>query len=216
MNKQDNTPLELEQLLASVEHAGRNQRRQQQLADMIDGMAAREQRHPWHWYALRVAAAACVLFFILTAVRIWYLPTELPATPLVAEAEPVAVPAEVHQETLLAQPDSPTLAPKPVCKATPMPAVEEQEEVAVQEETVYVAEEIPETPIIAPLEEEAVTTPEPESDPTLLAETGVESNTMPAPQHEVEKPRRRSFFSRLFRPAEPDLMDGTTLAFNIL
>ena len=46
MKKNNDTPT-LEQLLASVEHAGRDARRQQQLSEMIERMAAEEasKRH---------------------------------------------------------------------------------------------------------------------------------------------------------------------------
>ena len=218
MKKQDNTPLDLKQLLANVEHAGRDQRRQADLAEMIDQMAAQEKRRPWHWYALRVAAAACVLFFIVTAVRIWYLPTELPANPLVAKAEPVPVPTGVRQEF----PPTLPLAAKPISKtvrkAKPAPTQEVQRETAVPEEMPYVAEEAPETPIIEPPAEAPVadSTATTEPEPTLLAGTEVENAPTPVPPQEEAEPRRRSFFSTLFSPAEPDLMDGTVLAFNIL
>ena len=76
----------LEDLLAEVEHAGRDARRQQELGNMIDQMAVvKSRRHGFWWWSVRVSAAACVLFFIGTAVRVWFIPTE-PAAPMVAEA----------------------------------------------------------------------------------------------------------------------------------
>ena len=45
MKKQDNTPLDLEQMLATVEHAGRDQRRQERLAAMIDELADADRGH---------------------------------------------------------------------------------------------------------------------------------------------------------------------------
>lgn len=88
--KTDKQNINLEGLLAEVEHAGRDARRRQELGEMIDRMAATPQslsdsssasgephrRHGAWWWTSRVAAAACILFFISTAVRIWFIPTE--------------------------------------------------------------------------------------------------------------------------------------------
>ena len=93
--KTDKHNMDLEQLLADVEYAGRDARRQQELSLMIDRMAGvekGERRHGAWWWVSRVAAVACVLFFISTAVRIWFIPTESTGT-RVAEAEvPEVVP----------------------------------------------------------------------------------------------------------------------------
>ena len=77
--KTDKHNMDLEQLLGTLEHAGRDARRQQELGAMIDRMAATEgstSRHGFWWWSARVAAAACLIFFISTAVRIWFIPTE--------------------------------------------------------------------------------------------------------------------------------------------
>ncbi len=86
--KSNKNNMDLEQLLADVEHAGRDARRREQLSTMIDNMAgeagSRKNAHGFWWWSARVAAAACVLFFISTAIRIWFIPTES-HEPLVAE-----------------------------------------------------------------------------------------------------------------------------------
>lgn len=210
----------LEQLLASVEHAGRDARRQQELGAMIDGLAGEsgqwsvasgQKGHGAWWWVSRVAAAACVLFFITTAVRIWFIPTESGA-PMVAQAEvPAVVPAAVDSTSV-----APTVvAPAPRrTYARPQVAVPEPvvlEAPAVLEE--YVAEEVK---IIEPAETDTATVPTyiilddfaPDAE---LVVQGEEPAT-PAPVSVPEKPARRSIFRALFRPAEPSMMEGTTLA----
>jgi hypothetical protein len=214
----------VEQLLAEVEHAGRDARRQQELGDMIDRMAGESGkrkvesgRHGFWWWGARVAAAACVLFFIGTAVRVWFIPTGESAT-VVAEAE---VPEVVLPEVVL--PAEPTAAvdAKPVVhrgrvKAVAMqPVVEEQvEPVAVEEYFVEetVEEEPPvEEPVEAPVNNQIEVIAQPVVSIAQTVEPTLEKPTPVKPRE-----RKRSFFSSLFRPAEPSLMEGTVLAFNIL
>ena len=94
--KNGNNRLDMEQLVAEVEHAGRDARRQQALGDMIDRLGEERDRQPLatgHWSLATKIAAACIVFFVVTAVRIWFIPTE-PAGTMVAEVD---VPAP-HQE----------------------------------------------------------------------------------------------------------------------
>lgn len=214
----------LQQLLADVEHAGRDARRQQELGDMIDHLAGESGKrkvesgkHGAWWWVSRMAAAACVLFFIVTAVRVWFIPTGESAT-VVAEAE---VPEVVLPEVVL--PAEPTAAvdAKPVVhrgrvKAVAMqPVVEEQvEPVAVEEYFVEetVEEEPPvEEPVEAPVNNQIEVIAQPV---VSIAQTVEPTPEKPTPVKPRE--RKRSFLSSLFRPAEPSLMEGTVLAFNIL
>lgn len=199
----------LEDLLAEVEHAGRDERRQQELGAMIDRMAGESGKHGFWWWGARVAAAACVLFFISTAVRVWFIPTGESAT-VVAEAEvPVAVPAAVDPTTVV------TTIAAPVRQRThARPQVIAETPVVVEE---YVTEEVITS---EPVEGDSDTIPAyiilddfaPDAEPVVQA---VEPEPVAEPvavAAEPAKPARRRSIFRLFRPAEPSLMEGTTLA----
>ncbi len=214
----------VEDLLAEVEHAGRDARRQQELGDMIDRMAVAEsRRHGFWWWGARVAAAACFLFFVSTAVRIWFIPTGDNAT-LVAEAD---MPAAVQTVDI----DSTVAAP-----AAPEPAVRKERRSVVQptvlpaEEPVLIAEEVQANPVEpTPLpHEEAATEPQEEyastvdeiaapvisvgNDEPVAVAMAEPAKAEPA----QEQPQRRSIFGSFFRQPEPDDMTGTVLAFRIL
>ena len=85
--KKNSEPLSLEQLLASVEHAGRDSRRQQQLSAMIERMADDEakKRRTFRMWAVPLAAAATVTLFVITSVWQWEDPMQ-PAGPQLAQA----------------------------------------------------------------------------------------------------------------------------------
>ncbi len=216
--KTNKTPLDLEQLLTEIEHAGRNARRQEQLAEMIDQLATTEQskkQRSFWWWTVRVAAAACVFFFISTAIRIWFLPTksELPlvahveqptATPVTVDTTaanvPTAVPTILRQQRII----------KPLTPATMQPEASETPVLSPE----YLAEEIP-TP--EPEEEaEETTTPLLEENNTPIIEV---ATTIEQPKPATEsvaiaapaKKERHNFLS-LFRRTEPSKMEGTTLA----
>ncbi len=218
----DKHKLDLEGLLAEVEHAGRDVRRQQELGDMIDRMAGESGkrkvesgRHGFWWWSGRVAAAACVLFFIGTAVRVWFIPTGESATVVAAAEVPVAVPAAVDSTPAATT----VVAPTPRrTYARPQVAVTEpvilETPVVVEE---YVAEEVK---MAEPAAMDTDTVPAyiilddfaPDAEPVVQA---VETEPVAEPVTVAAEPakpaRRRSIFS-LFRPAEPSLMEGTTLA----
>lgn len=213
--------MELEQMLASLEHAGRDERRRQELGAMIDRMGGAERaerKRGFWWWSARVAAAACVFFFISTAVRIWFIPTEkavqvaqtevperpevLPAAPATAEEDEVRASAEVRAR-----------------RAVPVRASDETPEQEPVEE--LVAEEVAVPEVVEPLDTVEVPTVIIEDDiapdPELVAEAAVEQQPVVAlpqdePQAEPEKATLGSFFKSLFRLAEPSAMDGTTLA----
>lgn len=224
MKKNSDTPT-LEQLLASVEHAGRDSRRRQQLSAMIEQMAADEadKRRQSRLWTARLAAAATVTLFVSTAVWQWTRPAAI-VGPQLAQA-PVVRPTVLH----VPQPVAPApVAPAPVAPApvaaTPAPTPTAD----------YVLQPLPamgvantSAPIVAEPEEalphhsdydhlamaeneepqatDTQTPSTPAAEPVQMAQTATNAN----PQ-----PRRNSFFS-LFQ-AEPSMMDGTTLAFNIL
>lgn len=213
--------MELEQMLASLEHAGRDERRRQELGAMIDrmgGAESAERKRGFWWWSVRVAAAACVFFFISTAVRIWFIPTEkavqvaqtevperpevLPAVPATAEEDEVRANAEARAR-----------------RSVPVQASDETPEQQPVEE--LLAEEVAVPEVVEPLDAVEVPTVIIEDDiapdPELVAEAAVEQQPVVAlpqdePQAEPEKATLGSFFKSLFRLAEPSAMDGTTLA----
>ena len=202
----------LEDLLDDVEHAGRDARRQDELAAMVDSLTG-ANRHGFWWWGARVAAAACVLFFIGTAVRVWFIPTGESAT-VVAEAE---VPEVVLPEVVLPTEPATAVDAKPVVhrgrvKAVALQPVEEEqvEPVAVVEYLVeeIVEEELPvEEPVEAPVNSQIEVIAQPVVSIAQTAEPTPEKTTPVKPRE-----HKRGFFSSLFRPSEPSLMEGTTLA----
>lgn len=224
--KTDRHNTDLEQLLDALERDGRNARRQQQLADMIDGLAAKEKaaahrvRRMW---TMRIAAAACVLFFIVTAVRVWFIPTEQTVEPQVARAEaPVADTAAPMPE---ARPATTTPAPSLRHKrkaAMPKPADESS---AMPEE--LLVEAAPQQPVPQPTEpepqaidQEPVYAQSTENPIDSIAQPVISLAAKPEPlaqaKPEAEPKPRRSLWKSLFGRTSPSEMDGTILAINIL
>ena len=213
---------DLEQMLADVEHAGRDERRQQELGAMIDhmsGVGGMDRKHGFWWWGARVAAAACVLFFISTAVRIWFIPTEEPPV-MVAQTEvPVAREEALSEESNAPGPAIPTARQTVVHRyAAPKPALEEA----------YLAEELTVEPVEAPADEpdtavaiEDPVLPEPATvavateQPAAPVDDIVQPIVSAEPATPVAQPatpERGSFLKSLFRLSEPSEMDGTMLA----
>lgn len=211
----------LEQLLASLEHAGRDARRQQQLADMIEQMAEKEssRRRTIRLRVTRIAVAATVTLFVTTSVWRWLTPSQPQASqaPLRAVVSPTVVtptlqPAVPTQQPQNVRPVRSTFShPQSLPSATPSVAPDEPVEVPAEVEPAlfeivepplpqeeYIAEAEPSIPV----EEETPFAPQP------ATETLAQSETAPA-----AAPRRHSLFS--LRMAEPSLMDGNVLALQI-
>ena len=210
----------LEDLLAEVEHAGRDARRQQELGNMIDQMAVvKSRRHGFWWWSVRVSAAACVLFFIGTAVRVWFIPTE-PAAPMVAEAEVASEQWPVtSMDSTVATPAKHAVPRRTHHKAITHPAaiggtpLQEGTADAAAEEVLPVVEEL--------LAEEVESKEEPVQEVEKFAveeiAAPVVSVAYAEPQPQPQEPsRRRNILSSLFRQPEADEMTGTVLAFRIL
>lgn len=213
--KKNSEPLSLEQLLASVEHAGRDSRRQQQLSAMIERMADDEakKRRTFRMWAIPLAAAATVTLFVITSVWQWEDPMQ-PEGPQLAQApavrrtelplpqtkqQPVAI-APVRHRTAV---EDGTLPLPGIVTATPaQPLVMEVVEPVMPQEE-YLAEALP---------EETDTLYQGNSH--LAVPANESSQLAQAPAEPKTSERSRSFFS--FFRAEPSLMDGTVLAFNIL
>ena len=215
--KNDNNKMDLDQLLASLEHAGRDSRRQQELSAMIDSLAAAEttKHRSFWWWSSRVAVAACVTFFVTTAVRIWFIPTG-PTTkgiPTVAEVNGTETPTAIVSDTAAIPTVNRSItSPTPkVVKAEPTVTSEElyAEETAepVEEDSIeapyYIIEDdfAPNTESIAYSEPKQAITDEPTAttpDTPNIAQTA--------------KPQRRKLFGGFLRRSEPSRMEGTTLA----
>ena len=220
MKKNNDTPT-LEQLLASVEHAGRDARRQQQLSEMIERMAAEEasKRHrSVRLWAVRFAAAATVTLFVVTSV--WKLTNSSPLAGVQVAQAPVIRKTKLPVPTMeplrqAAKAPGKTLnvsVSKPQTTVA-MPVVEEQP-IGAESVAVELAPDFPvmeETMAEAVVQEEPMPTVEEEEPVVTDMEPAVMAQSSPTPKPKQE---RRGFFS-LFR-AEPSLMDGTMLAFNIL
>ncbi len=217
--KNDSNKMDLDQMLATLEHAGRDSRRQQELGAMIDSLAAAEttKHRSFWWWSSRVAVAACVTFFVTTAVRIWFIPTG-PTTkgiPTVAEVNGTETSTAIVSDTaVLPTVNRSITSPTPkVVKAEPTIASEElyAEETAepVEEDSIeapyYIIEDdfAPNTEPIAYSEPKQAITDEP-------AATTPDAGTPNVAQ--TTKPQRRKLFGGFLRRPEPSRMEGTTLA----
>ena len=103
--KNDSNKMDLDQLISTLELAGRDSRRQQELSAMIDSLAAAEstKRRGLWWWTSRIAAAACVTFFVTTAIRIWFIPTgpTPKSIPTVAEVNGTEKPTAIVSDTIV-------------------------------------------------------------------------------------------------------------------
>ena len=223
--KKDNNPPTLEQLLASVEHAGRDARRQEQLAEMIERMAAEEaaqkaaHRHTVRMWTTRIAVAATVTLFVTTSIWRWDNREVTSEAPLVAQApmvRPTVMPlpqtapiTRIPQSTPASNRHNAT---PQVIATTTQDMPEQLEPISFEEifESLRLENNAPELG-----DQLADLMPESTLD-SLLLEPG-----QPMPQNLAQSEsapqsssRKRGIFS--FMQAEPSLMDGTTLALNLL
>ena len=210
--KNTNPTPTLEDLLASVEHAGRDARRQQQLAEMVEGLAAKEaaaRRRVVRLWTARIAAAACLLGVIFTIVH--YLNRPVASTvPMLAEVQPMGVNRSPVVKT-----------PEAVQPAAPLP--QERKAVRHVRPTVELPERLPDA-----VEEEGpiVLTDALELAPVDLSDLYAEAEPEYLPSEALaqveptqepktaERPKRRSIFS--IGNAEPDLMEGNTLSIRLI
>ena len=223
----DKYNLDLEGLLAEVEHAGRDARRQEELGAMIDSMAG-ANKHGFWWWTVRVAAAACVLFFISTAVRIWFIPTDNNKEANVVAQSDVSEIISKTVDTIPMEPSmqQPVRAQRHAIKAAAY--AEPVEEYLVEEmvsEPENVAEEtlekadtmintenimMPEPQPIAQAEEQ------PANDVDVIVAPIVSVGATAKEPAVERKPKRESILKRLFHRDDISKMDGNMLAFNLL
>ncbi len=210
--------MDLDQLLATLEHAGRDSRRQQELSAMIDSLAAAEttKHRSFWWWSSRVAVAACVTFFATTAVRIWFIPTghTTKGIPTVAEVTVTETPtATVSDTAVLPTVNRSITSPTPkVVKAEPTVT---SEELYAEETAEPVEKDSTEAPYyiieddFAPDTEQLADNSEPEQ-----AITDEPAATTPGTPNvaQTTKPQRRKLFGGFLRRSEPSRMEGTTLA----
>lgn len=215
--KNDSNKMDLDQLLATIEHAGRDSRRQQELSAMIDSLAAAEvsKKHGFWWWSSRVAAVACVTFFVTTAIRIWFIPTSpasssapivaemtLPDKPLSTLPDTIVIPSVGHR-TISHTPKTEPMAP--VTAADGLYAEETTESETIETDTV----EAPYYIIVddfAPDTELIVDNDEPEQNTTLEPVVNQPVAAKPA------KSQHRKILGGFLRRSEPSRMEGTTLA----
>lgn len=213
----------LAEMLHAIEHAGRDKRRQQQLSELIDQMAAENavvasRRNKKSW-AIAISAAACIALFVTTIVRLTNTTTSvLPVggTPMASVVNDTLIENTENSDTL------PTLPRHTVRKRERLMIA--TNEVGNDEPT----QEADETPSIADtimdiIEPEVFMTEdisgnddETESVDIIAAPiTCVGNNdnmTVQEKQEPAKKPRR------LFRirRSGPSKMDGTMLALRIM
>lgn len=230
---------ELELMLKAVEKAGRDSRRREALSAMLDQMAAAEAaahrktvRRRW---SIAVSAAACLLLFVTTIVRLTNIGDGVAPGPLTAEvgdkpivngdtvADTVAKDSYVQPNVL---PDAmPVRSRKTYALAAAEPTPVMAETTAPQEDTAPVP----------PAEEEAVDTvtlgdevlydagqfaendvPESEEKEETMPSTVSPKPAQVAANTPAPKPaKQRSRWVRHHRD-DRSKMDGTMLAFNIL
>ena len=179
---------DLKQLLDALEEHGRNAKRQQQLSDLIDQLAAQEKTVEMPrkrrklvplWWAMG-AAAACLLLWLLVKPTMKQTPEteeknlveKVEATePIMTEENNVVIEEPVVKEELLAE---------------EMPAVPQKTPTKVGKPKMKVVEEKPEEPILA---EVILTEPAKSTDTENIG-----SNTIPAVNEtpaDNQKPQRR-------------------------
>ena len=218
--KENNDIPTLEQLLQAVEHAGRDQRRRQQLSQMIEQMAEAEtsKSQTVRLWVARVAVAAMITLFVVVPVWNWIgvdqsvemQVSQVPVSIQTRDVEPVAVEVEQKRDYVARQhartvnrtlPDLVEPECEELDNTSDVVVVESQPVFYVQEETV--ADNL--EPIVTDPVVEEVLPVVPSKEPEQVAQS------MPRTDAKRE---RRSFFS--FLSAEPSMMDGTMLAFQLL
>lgn len=228
--KKTDEKFDLDELLRTVEHAGRDNRRQQQLSDLIDSLAAEEEsahrKVLWRRWSIGISVAACLVLFVTTIVKFTAQDAIQPSGSLVAEAQ-----ADTAAKPMLDDindDDSPSLGERTVRPHTVSPAVAPQR-VAEQSDDRQVVKEMDEAfnEEVIPVDvydndvQYAEQIDQRKSEDTLLEHVGADSdNVQMQPQFAMQEPTAkqekapRKWFK--LRRANPSKMDGTVLAFNLL
>lgn len=222
MNRTENK-FDLEQLLGTVEHAGRDSRRQQQLSELIDGLAAEESRQhravAWRRWSIGISAAACIALFVTWFVKFESPSVGSPQGPLVAErkTDTVLVPQTVEDSAIVlpvgravrryetvagVTPD----AVEYLAESAPIEVTDTVEDVISEGDTLFDPEEL--------LREIAVQLAEADKQEVVPVEESRTEVKQPVAVVQNEKPNRRNWFK--FQRSQPSKMDGTMLAFRLM
>ena len=232
---------ELQSLLGALEHAGRDQRRRQQLSDLIDGLAAKEAkiasspkrvplwRKPW---VIATSIAASLLLVIGIGLRLGMSSPGVPASSPAPSGGNATIVAATHPDELSTHNTADNLSspvstnPNRGCAGEDAdapsdidaPAINSQ--ASLSDEEFLLAETIENEPTDGDtVEEEQAdgdTTKEMElpDSQTPIAEAPLASNPTTIPAEKPAKPKRPSFFQR--HRAAPSKMDGTMLALRLM
>ena len=228
--KKTEEKFDLDELLRTVEHAGRDNRRQQQLSELIDSLAADEEsahrKVLWRRWSIGISVAACLVLFVTTIVKFTAQDAIQSSGSLVAEAQ-----ADTASKPMLDEindDDSPSLGERTVRPHTVSPAVAPQR-VAEQSDDRQDVKEMDEvfSEEVVPVDvydndvQYAEQIDQRKSEDTLLEYVGADSdNVQMQPQFAMQEPTAkqekapRKWFK--LRRANPSKMDGTVLAFNLL
>lgn len=222
--KKTDEKMDLEKLLATVEHAGRDSRRQQQLSEMIDRMAAEEaavnRRRVWYRWGIGISAAACIVLFVTSIIKFTATPLSSvqPAGPMIAEVKSDSISDSVNTVEIDNESRTKTVrkqsAPIVVAMAenAVLPVLDEEVEERVVDSDMLSRNDMPEQLLAenSDLEEEVRNAVETITQP--IVSVGNDETVAPE-QKKATKERRRLF---QLRRAAPSKMDGTMLAFNLL
>jgi len=228
--KKTEEKFDLDELLRTVEHAGRDNRRQQQLSELIDSLAADEEsahrKVLWRRWSIGISVAACLVLFVTTIVKFTAQDAIQSSGSLVAEAQ-----ADTASKPMLDEindDDSPSLGERTVRPHTVSPAVAPQR-VAEQSDDRQDVKEMDEvfSEEVVPVDvydndvQYAEQIDQRKSEDTLLEYVGADSdNVQMQPQFAKQEPTAkqekapRKWFK--LRRANPSKMNGTVLAFNLL
>lgn len=231
--KKTDEKFDLDELLRTVEHAGRDNRRQQQLSDLIDSLASEEEsahrkvlRRRW---SIGISAAACLVLFVTTIVKFTAQDASQPTGTLVAET-PVAhvrEEATVHEEELRTKTvyenenenKGHRTKTKSLTEDEELPIAENEATVPIEKEEIVEDTLIDEYDIDVQYADKMYV---PGSEDMIPVDTGSDTNigrehaeveTQVAKHEEKSEKKSRKWFQ--LRRANPSKMDGTMLAFRL-
>lgn len=231
--KKTDEKFDLDELLRTVEHAGRDNRRQQQLSDLIDSLAADEEsahrKVLWRRWSIGISAAACLVLFVTTIVKFTAQDASQPTGALVAET-PVAhvrEEATVHEEELRTKTvyenenenKGHRTKTKSLTEDEELPIAENEATVPIEKEEIVEDTLIDEYDIDVQYADKMYV---PGSEDMIPVDTGSDTNigrehadveTQVAKHEEKSEKKSRKWFQ--LRRANPSKMDGTMLAFRL-
>lgn len=231
--KKTDEKFDLDELLRTVEHAGRDNRRQQQLSDLIDSLAADEEsahrKVLWRRWSIGISAAACLVLFVTTIVKFTAQDASQPTGALVAETpvSHVREEAEVHEEELRTKTmyenenenKGHRTKTKSLTEDKELPIAENEATVPIEKEEIVEDTLIDEYDIDVQYADKMYV---PGSEDMIPVDTGSDTNigrehadveTQVAKHEEKSEKKSRKWFQ--LRRANPSKMDGTMLAFRL-